>query len=139
MSRKLTTYNRPSIATLLATAPTFEQLARYWHDLGRAGRAGNIDADDKTVNRWLEACWVRVGYFIVRAPTANAAAYVYNSVRRWKKPPGVEEQLRDLFERTVAAMPDEVEQLARRGITIEDVSTPEQCAKAEAVRRAASP
>lgn len=131
MSRILTTYKRPSIAVLIETAPTFDALAKLWHGIGRAGRAGKISAADKTINRWIEAGWVRVGHFIVNARTPGEAAYVLNSVRRWQKPPGVYEQLEALFARTVADLPDDVERFARAGIIIEGVSSPAQRAMAE--------
>lgn len=131
MSRILTTYKRPSITVLIDTAPTIDALAKLWHDIGRAGRAGKISAADKTLDRWIEACWVRVGHFIVNAQTPGEASYVFNVVRRWQKPPGIDKQLEALLARTVADMPDDVERLARAGIIIEGVSSPEQRAMAE--------
>ena len=77
---------------------------------------------------------MRVGHFIANARTPGEAAYVLNSVRRWQKPPGVDGHLEALFSRTVAAMPDDVERLARAGIVIEGVSTAAQVALAEQAR-----
>ena len=118
MSRKLTTYTQPSIAERLATAPTIEDLAVLWRELGRRVVMGKIDADGKTVQRWIAACWLRVEELIQAAPTPGEACYVFNVTRTWPKPPGVERALRDVLERTVRAMPSDAERLKAQGIVI---------------------
>lgn len=109
MSRKLTTYRQPSISDRLAAARDIRQLAAIWHSLGRIAREGKVDADRKTVDRWIEACWVRVGELIVNARTPSEACYVFNATLRWRKPVGVEQALRATLHRTVRAMPNDVE------------------------------
>lgn len=122
MSRKLTTYTQPSIAERLATAPTIEDLSRLWGALGRRVAAGQIDADEKTMQRWVAACWLRVEELIANAQTPGEACYVFNVTLRWPKPAGVERRLRSDLERVVRALPSDAERLKAQGVVIQGVT-----------------
>lgn len=122
MSRKLTTYTQPSITERLASAASIEELARLWGALGRRAAAGQIEADEKTLQRWLAACWLRVDGLILEAPTAAEAGYVFDFVRRWPKPPGVPAALAATLARRVAALPDDVAALRAAGVVFEEAS-----------------
>lgn len=133
MSRRLTTYTRPSLADTIAAAPTIEELGRLLLLLEYGVRSGRLDPDPKTVDRWRENLWRRIGELVAAAESAGAACYVVNYTRGWRLPASVRAALDDLLQRTVARLPDDVELLARRGVVIAGVSTPAQI---ETARRA---
>lgn len=121
MSGKLTTYIRPSVRTLIETAPDIDRLARLRQGLARVAAAGKMTAEKKTLDRWTLALWNRVGELLVAAPTPEQATYVANVVRRWPKAGAVERELEALLARHVAAMPSPAERWKAQGITIEGV------------------
>lgn len=137
MSRVLTTYKNPSIADRLAAVTTIEQLAAWRVALQEAYQNGQLKPSEKTVRTWHERLWEKVFALIAAAPTPSAACFVYNVTLRWLKPEGMQENLWRLLSARVAQLPNDVERLAHQGVTIEGVSTPEQCAIAEAVRKVA--
>lgn len=126
MSRKLTTYTRPSLADQIATAPTIERLGRLVVLLELGLTSGKLEPEAKTINRWREALWRRIGELLVAAESAGEACYVFNATRAWPLPATVRAALEQLLAKTVARLPNDVELLARRGVVIEGVSTPEQ-------------
>lgn len=137
MSRDFTAYKYPSISDRLAAVTTIEQLAAWRVALQEAYQSGQLKPSEKTVRTWHERLWEKVFALIATAPTPSAACFVYNVTLRWLKPEGMQEQLWRLLSARVAQLPNDVERLAHQGVTIEGVSTPEQCAFAEAVRNAA--
>lgn len=118
MSRRLTTYLRPSVRARLETAPDIERLAQLWAGINRAGRAGKLRAEKKTLDRWTVAVWNRVGALMGAAPTDGDLCFIYNVVLRWPKPAVVERELEALLKRRMAVLPNQAEREAAAGIEL---------------------
>ena len=116
--RTLTTYKRPSLAVMLASAPTIQHLAAYREEMGRLFKAGMLAPAEKTRLAWIETLWVRVAELIAAAYTPEHAVLIYNTTLTWQKPAGVEEMIEAIFERRVAALPSAAERFALMGVEV---------------------
>lgn len=81
------TLRRPSVLELISTTGTIESLAAMRATLIEAIRAGEINAEVKTIARWNEAIWVRVLELMALQPTLAMA--IYQTVAPWPKPEGL--------------------------------------------------
>lgn len=91
MSRVLTTWRRPSIEQMLATAGTIEGLANMREEILRSTAAGELQASPKTLRRWEEALWVRVLELMARHH--DRAQAIFDAVAEWPRPPRLAEAL----------------------------------------------
>lgn len=105
MSRKLTTYRRPSIADQLSSAKSVMELSRLRDAILAESKAGHISASGKTVRTWEEAMLRRIVELIVSARCARQATFIFNVVFRWFEDDEVREGLRELTRRTAARLP----------------------------------
>jgi hypothetical protein len=104
MSRKITTYKRPSIGDLIRSAPTVDQLAQLRAGIWRRHQAGKMDASDRTLRDWAAAIWLRLLQLVAAAGTGAEATYIYNTAFRWYTDDEIRAALNTAVQRRVAAL-----------------------------------
>lgn len=101
--RKLNAAQRPpSVAQLLAAAPTFEDLAELRRRIFVVHQNGLLAATPKTLRTWEERLWVRVIELMRAEPTR--APFIFNATLRWTKPVGLQQALDREMQRLVAPL-----------------------------------
>lgn len=105
MSRKLTTYTRPSILQLLATTGTIDSLAKMRAEILASVASGEIAPRPRTLLAWNEAIWVRVLELMARQPAQ--APYIYNLTLAWPKPDALARALEAQLRLVLAEAPTE--------------------------------
>ena len=102
--RTLTTYKRPSLADMLAAAPTIQHLAAYRAEMGQLHQAGKLAPAEKTRARWIDALWLRVAELMAVAPTIEEVEAINTTALPWPKPFGVGDVIAAIYTRRVAAL-----------------------------------
>lgn len=120
MSRKLTTYRRPSIANLISIAPDINQLAQLREGMAVMFRAGELAPSEDTRREWHARLWARVLELMQTQP--EHASYIYNVTLGWPKPAGLEAVIEEVSRRASASIPSPAERLRAQGIIIVGVT-----------------
>ena len=97
--------NRPSILVSFENSPTLDHLTALREVVMVGLRAGNLDADRRTVEKWEDAMWSRLLYFLATAPTISEATFVINHSLTWPKPAHVQTLLDALAVKKYASLP----------------------------------
>lgn len=117
MSKKLTTYKRPPILTMIQSCTTIDELAMHRDGLILAMRRDDFTPQRATVETWLEAIWTKALQFIKEAPTAEQLNYTYNVLYKWPKPGNVERVLALVHGIVAKKLPSPAERDRAAGIT----------------------
>lgn len=108
MPRKLTTYKRPSILTMIENAPNVETLYVLRHVVAQGLVNGRIDPDEHTARKWHEAILAKVITFIRSARTGREATRTFNTVFTWYSHEA-REALRAIVTEVTRPMPSEAD------------------------------
>lgn len=123
MSRKLTTYNRPSLRDQFEQAQTIELVGMMRAGIAHGVQTGKLDVDTRALEKMEQAMWNAVLRLLFTSRTGGQLCYVFNYVLRWPKPPQVHEMIDKAFALRALALPSPTQQLALAGIKIEGVNT----------------